>query len=107
MTPTKVKKISSAELSVMWSDGHEGRHTMQTLRKFCPCAACKQELESNNTMITLPVLRPGEYDLRGIQPVGNYALQLTWGDGHITGIYTFDYLRKICECTECAKKTAE
>ena len=107
MTPTKIKKISATELSILWGDAHEGRHTMQTLRKCCPCAGCKQERETNEGMITLPVLRPGEFDLRAIQPVGNYALQLIWGDGHQTGIYTFDYLREICECKECIKKNVE
>ena len=55
----------------------------------------------NEGLITLHVLRPGEYELNSIQTVGNYALQLIWGDGHQTGIYTFDYLREICECKEC------
>ena len=90
-----------------WDDGHEGLHTMQTLRKLCPCAGCKEERQASEGMMTLPVLRPGEFDLRAIQPVGNYALQLVWGDGHQTGIYTFDYLREICECKECIKKTVE
>jgi DUF971 family protein len=34
--------------------------------------------------------------------VGNYALQLTWGDGHATGIYSFRYLRTLCCCKRCA-----
>jgi DUF971 family protein len=65
------------------------------------------EVEAAEGMITLPVLKPGQNELRGIEPVGSYALQLIWGDGHRTGIYTFDYLRQICECEECSRKTAE
>ncbi len=55
----------------------------------------------------LPVIKPGQYELRSVQPVGNYALQMKWGDGHQTGIYTYDYLRQICECSECSKITGE
>jgi len=33
--------------------------------------------------------------------VGRYALQIYWSDGHSSGIYTFDYLRGLCPCTEC------
>jgi DUF971 family protein len=37
-------------------------------------------------------------------PVGNYAIQITFNDGHATGIYSFDYLRHICPCNECARE---
>jgi DUF971 family protein len=36
-----------------------------------------------------------------ISPVGNYAIQIVWSDGHSTGIYSFDLLRKICPCEKC------
>ena len=35
--------------------------------------------------------------------VGNYAIQISFSDGHSTGIYSYDHLRKICPCAECAK----
>ena len=38
-----------------------------------------------------------------IEPVGNYAVCFRWSDGHMTGIYTFDYLRSLCPCQECEK----
>ena len=107
MVPTKVKRVSPAELAIEWDDGHGGRHTMHVLRKYCPCASCKVEIEMQDGTITLPVLKPGQYDIKGIETVGNYALQLTWGDGHRTGIYTYDYLRQICECNDCARITSE
>lgn len=40
--------------------------------------------------------------LAEISAVGNYAIQFRWEDGHSTGIYTFDYLRSLCPCPECA-----
>jgi DUF971 family protein len=36
-----------------------------------------------------------------VEPVGNYALRFRWSDGHDTGIYTFDFLRRLCPCAEC------
>lgn len=43
----------------------------------------------------------GDLELREIERVGNYALGLTWGDGHSTGIYTWRHLRALCQCDEC------
>jgi len=37
------------------------------------------------------------FELRGWQFVGGYALQLTWGDGHSTGLYSYPYLRRLAE----------
>jgi DUF971 family protein len=36
-----------------------------------------------------------------IQPVGRYAIQIDWSDGHTTGIYPFRRLRELCECSVC------
>ena len=43
------------------------------------------------------------YKLVGMQPVGQYGIQLIWGDGHNTGIYTFNYLRRLCDCNVCSE----
>ena len=52
-------------------------------------------------------LKPARsYDVRDMQVVGNYALQFTWSDGHTAGIYTWNYLRRICPCPECQKARA-
>ena len=107
MTPKKIKKTSANELGIEWDDGHKGRHTLQTLRKYCPCASCKMEIEASEGSVMLPILKPGQNDLRSIETVGNYAIQLVWADGHRTGIYTFDHLRQICECDDCRRTTAE
>lgn len=105
--PVRVERESSSALSVRWDDGHRGRHTMQSLRAHCPCAACRSDIETRGGPAVLPILIPGQYELKSIEPVGNYALQLSWGDGHRTGIYTFEHLRQICECEECRKTNAE
>ena len=107
MKPLKVQRTSATELSIVWEDGHKGRHTMSTLRKNCPCAACKTEIEAHENTIMLPIIKQGQFELRAIEPVGSYALQFIWGDGHRTGIYTFEHLRRMCECEECGKTMNE
>ena len=42
-----------------------------------------------------PQVGQGGHDLVKIEPIGGYALQLFWGDGHSSGIYSFDYLRRL------------
>jgi DUF971 family protein len=107
MIPTKIKQPSTTELSIEWNDGHKGIHTHQVLRRYCPCASCKLELEEREATALLPILTPGKNELKSIETVGNYALQLRWADGHSTGIYTYDYLRQLCECDRCKKINAE
>lgn len=36
------------------------------------------------------------YRMSNLVKVGNYAVQPTWDDGHQTGIYTWEYLRRLC-----------
>lgn len=50
----------------------------------------------------LPIYQEGKYILTGATQVGSYAVQLRWQDGHDTGIYTFELLRRLCPCEECA-----
>jgi DUF971 family protein len=56
----------------------------------------------SSTGAVLPMFKPRP-TARGAKTVGNYALQIDFSDGHTTGIYSYDYLRTICPCEECAK----
>ena len=80
-----------------FNDGYETQLTSHVLRDNCPCAGCKGEevlFHKFEPLIRAPISEPG-YLLEQAKMVGNYAIQLFWGDGHNTGIYTWDYLRKI------------
>jgi DUF971 family protein len=92
-------------LYVKWADGHASHYSLAFLRKHCPCAACRSELPGGQPAQPSP---PGAIPLAVLPPniahaaefsdarlVGNYALQITWADGHSTGIYDFHYLRAI------------
>ena len=102
MKPIRMSKVDTTALLITWDNGHESRYTLELLREICPCAGCSGETilmreykppEPDRTT-------PGRYELKGIQPVGSYAVQLKWGDGHETGIYTWDHLIGNCPCQE-------
>jgi DUF971 family protein len=87
-------------LRIVWRDGHASEYTPRQLRLACPCAGCVDEYTGR------PLLDPASVE-EGINPVaiqyvGRYALRFTWPDGHDTGIYPFDLLRRICPCDACS-----
>lgn len=91
-------------LAVSWKDGHESMLVFSRLRDACPCANCRGEPDLMGR-IMMPAQQEEHtnqsYKMIGIKPVGQYGLQLIWGDGHNTGIYTFGYLRQLCDCDLC------
>jgi DUF971 family protein len=99
MYPAQFKKANEEEVLLKWDDGKEYTIPMKYMRDRCPCASCAGEsvLWREYKPSPLQVLMPGKYNLKSAEVVGDYALALTWLDGHSTGIYAFDYLRRICE----------
>src|SRR5258706_4060968 len=82
-----------------FDDGFESLITSKNLRDSCPCAGCKGEevlLHKYVPEKSIP-LSEASYSLVNAGTVGNYAMQLFWKDGHNTGIYTWEYLRKLCK----------
>jgi DUF971 family protein len=98
LKPIKFKKSDDGNILIKWDDEREFSLSLQYLRDRCPCASCAGEsiLWHEYKPSPLQVLTPGKYDLKSAEVVGNYAFALMWGDGHSTGIYAFDYLRRIC-----------
>ncbi len=92
-TPTQISQAGPEHLRVRWQDGHESSYLVRTLRLSCACARCVEELTGR------PLLREEDIpaDVRPVQirPVGRYAIQISWSDGHDTGIYTFERLREL------------
>ncbi len=95
LEPTNVQQIGN-ELAIRWNDGMESYLDLQFLRRACPCAACGGEPDVLGNIIRPEVsYSDNSFDLAGFQIVGGYALQPVWADGHNTGIYSFQYLRRI------------
>jgi len=84
------------ELALAWSDGDESYLSFELLRRSCPCAKCQGEPDAIGRIVKPDVsYGPRAFDLLKYEVVGGYALQCFWADGHNTGIYSFEYLRKL------------
>jgi DUF971 family protein len=106
MIATKIALSSQEKITIQWDDGHAGIISLRTLRDQCPCAGCQGETVLLRTYKPEPQTHlPGRYTLVGIQQVGHYALQISWGDNHATGIYTWQKLRELCECDICLNQS--
>ncbi len=97
--PVKIKKINGKELMIVWDDDHESHYVGAILRGLCPCASCQDE--DTGERLILPMHISDELEFSNIELVGHYALQFLWSDGHRTGIYSFEYLRRLCPCDDC------
>ena len=96
------------DVVVVWGDGHESYFPGEPLRRACTCAECKGEghLFGRATLPVLKPLRSGAFEPVAVALVGNYGLQVTWGDGHDYGIYTLAELRAACPCAACRAGSA-
>ena len=97
LEPTIIQQIGT-QLAIRWNDGAESYLELDVLRRSCPCAVCGGEPDVLGRK-ERPVVKysPDSFVLQDFTPVGGYALQFRWGDGHDTGIYSFDYLRKLAD----------
>ena len=106
----KVHVTSGAGVDITWSDGHASHYDFTYLRDECPCATCNDDREKKRqfagagptSATALPMFKP-KPRAKSATTVGNYAIQISFTDGHSTGIYSYDHLRSICPCADCAK----
>ena len=96
MKPLDIQAIGN-ELAVKWSDGVESFIPLESLRRCCPCAGCRGETDILGNVYKNPdrELPASAFQLVRLTTIGGYAIQPVWGDGHATGIYSFEYLRKV------------
>jgi DUF971 family protein len=108
----KVNVTTGTGMNIEWEDGHQTRYTFQWLRDACPCATCNEEREQSGRKPGEPVKQASSLlpmykepvKPKGVKPVGRYALSFDWNDGHTSGIYSWDYLRQMCQCDECGQR---
>ncbi|HUH62443.1 MAG TPA: DUF971 domain-containing protein [Terracidiphilus sp.] len=111
VTPEKVRVLltEGKGLEIDWADGHRSAWSFAWLRDACPCATCNEERNQEGrkpgqpkpkSAALLPMYSPPPRPASA-HPVGRYALQFNWQDGHSGGIYSWDYLRRSCHCAEC------
>ena len=93
--PREIKHEDDFTVSITWADDRRCRYRAADLRRLCPCAQCVNEWTGER------VLKPDSISeniaIKDLSIVGRYALNFRWSDGHQTGIYSFRYLRELCE----------
>src|SRR5262249_34013295 len=93
--PREISQETNTQLRITWADGRECKYLAPELRRLCPCAQCVNEWTGERTL--QPSAISDEVEIRDVSIVGRYALNFRWSDGHETGIYSFQYLRDLCE----------
>jgi DUF971 family protein len=117
VTPEKVRVLltEGKGLEIDWRDGHRSSWSFAWLRAACPCATCVEERKADGRKPGQPKPKPAELLPMYTPPskpasahaVGRYAIQFNWLDGHSGGIYSWEYLRRVCQCGECTFAEAE
>ena len=93
--PKNIQLIGN-ELAMQWNDGTESYFRLEMPRRACPCAACGGEPDVLGNIARPEVSYVGaSFELAGWELIGGYAVQPRWGDGHSTGLYSFQYLRRL------------
>lgn len=116
-TPTSIARLGDRAIEITWSDGQSTQWTSQQLRDACPCATCREKrgklhgsdddeasqpsskptAKPKPQSLMLPVLSAAEarpMRIEGMQPVGTYAYNIAFSDGHHSGLFTFARLRR-------------
>ncbi len=99
MQPRNLDLDRDKGLTVEWEDGVTSFYPIALLRRMSPSAE-QRELRKEikrNPLTVLPTAGASQGPLRATNAelVGNYAIRITFSDGHRTGIFSWDYLRKI------------
>ena len=109
--PEHIAISKSKGIRIDWRDGHRSEYSVAWLRDECPCAGCTgaHGTEPQKSDYSAPQSSPfpmfkTTLKMLHVEEVGHYAIRIEWSDGHNTGIYSYDHLRKICRCEDCRKR---
>lgn len=101
VNPKRIARTDGG-FSILWDDGHEGSYSYELLRSRCPCATCLDRpptVVSADDPLKLYDQEPIYADDASL--VGRYGIRFHWNDGHSAGIFSFEYLRRLCPCQSC------
>ncbi|MFK8114103.1 MAG: DUF971 domain-containing protein [Rubripirellula sp.] len=104
ITPTSIERDGDRGIVIRWSDGVVSSWSTEKLRAACPCATCREKKRGKGEspveaggIPMLPILSAAEarpLQIEAMQPVGSYAYNITFSDGHSSGIYPFVFLHE-------------
>lgn len=92
-TARPVATTRDGSLHIQWPDGTGTEVPNFVLRASCACAQCVNELTGEPILDAASI--PPDIAIVEMQPLGNYALSITWSDGHASGIYSWDHIRGV------------
>ena len=91
--PLKIFRTKKGELGFDFDDGSRAIFRLRDLRLACPCALCVDE--NTGEKLLDPKTVPEDIRLESIQSIGRYAVGILWSDGHRTGIYPYELLKRL------------
>jgi ATP-binding protein involved in chromosome partitioning len=97
--PVEIVGLLRSTITITWEDEHQTAYGARELRLRCRCAHCIEEMTGQPLLD--PEKVPSNVRARGINLVGQYAIQIDWSDGHNSGIFNFRDLRANCPCKDC------
>jgi DUF971 family protein len=97
--PTNLRLDTDGSLIIDWSDAQVRRYPVRKLRDSCPCATCREKTRAAATKpLGLPILKSEELQplkIENMRPVGSYAYNISFSDGHHSGIYSLELLLQL------------
>ena len=88
--------VMNTSIAIKWESGLESFIDNKKLREACPCANCSGETDVFGNIYKndqpLNINDDTKYKIISYSYIGHYAIRIQWGDGHNSGIYTFDLL---------------
>lgn len=100
--PVEIIGLRRPTITFVWEDEHQSEYGARDLRLLCRCARCVEEMTGRPLLD--PTAVPADIVATDFEIVGNYAVGITWSDGHSSGIYSWRSLREQCPCLECNQK---
>jgi DUF971 family protein len=97
--PVEIQRNDQGAMRILWNDGRQCRYSYASLRQACPCATCRETRvqKQRNPFQIITSTTTEDVEPTHLSPVGHYALNIEWSDGHRTGIYPWSMLRELCE----------
>lgn len=92
--PEAIDVLADGSIQLLWPGGRRVTIPAKALRDRCPCAGCIEE--GTGRKLLDPATIPDDIRPESFSPVGNYAVQIAWSDGHSTGLYTWQTLLDAC-----------
>lgn len=108
--PASIDVSLTEGVDIVWKDGHHSHYVIADLRAACPCAGCQDSHGTGEKPTAvpppsaLPMYKPRGYTLHAAKAIGRYAINFTFSDAHSAGIFTWEYLRSLCDCPDCLRR---